>query len=203
MLELPVTIRLPRRGEMRHRTDLDELMEKRREALIVQGYDLKDNKTPQLPHEFYAAINVHNSLLWEVFTALSAAFPDTLHAVYGVNERDTITTNILTKKEVIARFSEFRTELTQDGHICFGLLHHSSTALLELTVTDSKYIRFWGMDKAAFLSCMASFSIPQRPRLEFVDEYPKVVEPLNKFLPNARKPEEVIRKLNAAFGMAH
>ena len=58
MLELPVTIRLPRRGEMRHRTDLDELMEKRKEALIVQGYDLKDNKTPQLPHNFYAAINV-------------------------------------------------------------------------------------------------------------------------------------------------
>jgi hypothetical protein len=202
MLELPVTIRLPRRGEMRHRTDLDELMEKRKEALIVQGYDLKDNKTPQLPHDFYAAINVHNSRLWDVFIALSEAFPDSLHAVYGMNEPDTVTTGILSKHEVISRFSECKTELTQDGHLSFGLLHHSSTALLELTVTESKYIRFWGKDKAAFLTCMAGFSIPQRPRLEFVDEYPKVVEPLNKFIPNARKPGEVIKKLNSAFGMA-
>ena len=137
-----------------------------------------------------------------VFIALSAAFPESLHAVYGLNEPDTITTGILSKKEVIGKFTEFKTELTQDGNISFGLLQHSSTALVELTVTESKYIKFWGMDKAAFLTCMAGFSIPQRPRLEFIDEYPKVVEPLNKFVPNARKPEEVIKKLNSAFGMA-
>jgi hypothetical protein len=202
MLELPVTIRLPRKGEMRHRTDLDELLEKRREALIVQGYDLKDNKTPQLPHDFYAAINVHNSKLWEVFLALTNAFPEEVHAVFGINDPDVTTTGIFPKSTIIKTLSAFKTELTQDGTLSFGLLHHTRTALIELTVTESKYIKFWGMDKAAFLTCMAGFSIPQRPRLEFIDEYPKVVEPLKKFIPNSKKPEEVIKALNTAFNIS-
>jgi hypothetical protein len=202
MLELPVTIRLPRKGEMRHRTDLDELLEKRREALIVQGYDLKDNKTPQLPHDFYAAINVHNSKLWEVFLALTNAFPDEIHAVYSINELDAITTGLFPKSTIIKTFAAFKTEFTQDGTLSFGLLHHTRNALVELTVSESKYIKFWGMDKAAFLDCMAGFSIPQRPRLEFIDEYPKIVEPLKKFIPTSKKPEEVIKALNTSFSIS-
>jgi len=199
MLELPVTIRLPRKGEMRHRTDLNELLEKRQEAQIVQGYDLKDNKTPQLPYVFYAAINVHNSKLWELFIALSDFFPDQVQTVYSINDLHAVTTAPLPKTEVMNTLTGFKTELTQDGNLNFGLLHHTKTALIELTVTESKYIKFWGIDKPSFLNCMASFHIPQRPRLEFIDEYPKVVEPLSRFIPNAKKPEEVIKALDRAF----
>jgi hypothetical protein len=199
MLELPVTIRLPRRGEMRHRTDLDELLQKRKEAQIVQGYDMKDNKTPQLPYEFYAAINVHNSKLWEVFLKLTEAFPGDIHAVYSLNEMQQATTALLPKTDIIKTLTSLKTELTQDGNLSFGLLYHTKTALIELTVTESKYIKFWGKDKAAFLSSMASFSIPQRPRLEFIDEYPKVVEPLSRFIPSSKKPEEVIKMLDTSF----
>ena len=186
---------------MRHRTDLDELLEKRKEALIVQGFDMKDNKTPQLPHDFYAAINIHNSRLWEVFLALSNAFPENVHCVYSMNELHTATTASLQKSEIIKTLGAYKTELTQDGSLSFGLLSHTKTALIELTVTESKYIKFWGKDKAAFLTCMASFNIPQRPRLEFVDEYPKIVEPLKNFIPLAKKPDEVVKLLDRAFNV--
>jgi hypothetical protein len=201
MLELPVTIRLPRRGEMRHRTDLEELLEKRKEAQIVQGFDMKDNKTPQLPYDFYAAINVHNSKLWEVFLSLTEAFPTQANCVYSLNELHQATTGKLAKAEILKTLTGFKTELTQDGNLSFGLLHHTKESLIELTVTESKYIKFWGKDKASFLNSMASFSIPQRPRLEFIDEYPKVVEPLSRFVPSARKPEDVIKSLDRAFNV--
>jgi hypothetical protein len=201
MLELPVTIRVPRPGEMRHRTDIEELLEKRKQALITQGFDWKDNTTPQLPFNFYAAINIHNKKLWELFIALSMLFPGEINGVYGLDGKDSITTGLLEKAQVLQAFSRFQTELTMDGLLSFGLLSHTRAALIEITVTESKYIKFWGLHKEPFLEIMDRFKVPNKPRLEFIDEYPKIVEPLKKFFPSTRKPEEVIWSLNRAFNI--
>jgi hypothetical protein len=37
--------------------------------------------------------------------------------------------------------------------------------------------------------------------LGFIDEFPKIIEPLKKFVPSAKKPAEVITRLNSIFGV--
>ncbi|RFM30119.1 hypothetical protein [Deminuibacter soli] len=199
MLQLPVSIRIPQANEMAHRPDIDALLNKRSSANIVQGFTITPNNTPQLPFKYYAAINVHNNKLWELFSALTGMLPDEVSCVYGLHDDEPITTGYFAKDYVLKVLQQYRIELSQDGTLEFGLLFHTKDTLVELFVTASKYIKFWGMDMDAFVKIMLDQEIPSKEQLEFVDEYPKIVEPLRDFIPSAKHPESVIHQLNIAF----
>jgi hypothetical protein len=200
MLELPVTIRVPLPEEMPHREDIEEILQKRKQARIQEGFTYAPNDTQQLPFTFYAAVNVNNSRLWEVFSALTALFPDEeLSCVYGLHEEEPVSTNYFSKEHVLTTLEKYSTELAQDAALEFGILLHTKQSLTELFVTESKYIKFWGSDKEAFMKLMIDFDIPQVPKLAFVDEYPKITMPLRSFVPSAKHPESVIRGLDSAF----
>lgn len=201
MLELPVSIRVPLPEEMPHREDIHELLQKRSKANITEGFVRTPNDTQQLPFRFYAAINVNNSRLWDVFMALTSLLPDEISCVYGLHDEEPSTTGYFTKDYVLTELQKYRAELSQDGSLEFGLLFHTKDKLVELYVSESKYIKFWGSDTEAFVQLMIEWGIPPKDKLEFIDEYPKIVEPLRKFIPTAQHPETVIRQLNRAFGV--
>ncbi|BAV09452.1 hypothetical protein [Filimonas lacunae] len=199
---MPVTIRVPLPEEMAHRVDIEELLARRKLAPIEEGFVYTANETQQLPFTFYAAINVNNSRLWEVFTALSQLFPDEeLSCVYGLYEEEPVTTDYFPKQQVMAQLQKYATELAKDAMLEFGLLLHTKAQLVELFVTESKYIKFWGSDKAAFVQLMLDLGIPQKTKLAFIDEYPKITEPLRRFVPNAQLPQTVVYGLDRAFGV--
>lgn len=202
MLEMPVTIRVPRPEEMAHRTDIEEILEKRKYARIQEGFVYTANETQQLPFTFYAAINVNNSRLWEVFMAMTALFTeDEICCVYGLKEDEPVTTGYFDKKKVLTTLEKYKTELVKDGMLEFGLLLHTKKQLTELFITESKYIKFWGSDKEAFIQLMLHFNIPQVPTLAFIDEYPKITEPLRRFVTDARLPETVVDGLDRSFNI--
>lgn len=199
MLQLPVSIRVPHAAEMAHRPDIDELLQKRSRAVIEQGFVLTPNETQQLPFKFYAAINVDNKNLWTLFRALTTTLPDEISCVYGSYDEEPITTGYFTKDYVLQTLERYRNELSQDATLEFGLLFHTKDTLVELFISDSKYIKYWGYDTDAFVQVMLDHGIPSRSKLEFVDEYPKIVEPLRNFIPTAKRPETVLYELNLAF----
>lgn len=197
---MPVTIRVPLASEMAHREDIEEILYKRQQARIEEGFVYTSNETQQLPFTFYAAINVNNSRLWEVFTGLVDLFPEEeLSCVYGLQEEETITTGYYAKKYVMQVLEQYKTELSQDASLEFGLLLHTKERLVELFITESKYIKFWGSDKEAFVQKMLEFNLPQAPGLAFIDEFPKVTSPLRQFVRTAKHPESVIHGLDKAF----
>lgn len=199
MLELPPTVRVPIAGEMSHRPDMDELLQKRKRARITPGYLIKPNNTRQLSYRFHAAINVNNSNLWQLFLALAATLPDKISCVYGIHEEEAITTDPLQKTFILTELEKYNTELSQDTQLEFGLLYHTKDLLIELSVTDSKYIKYWGVELERFKLIMQSFGLPAIDDLEFIDEYPKVVTSLRMVLPTAKAPESVLYHLNHAF----
>jgi len=201
MLQLPITVRVPQVDEMPHREDAIELLAKRKTANITQGYTIKPNQTPQLHYAFYAEINIDNNRLWPLFLTLAVDMPAEVHCVYGLQEDEATTTEYLPKKDVLKYLAAVEKELTMDCTLEFGLLYHSKDALTEIAVTESKYIKFWGNDKAKFLRHMHDFQLKEIANLAFIDEYPKIVMPLRNFMPNARRPEDVVWFLNRAFGM--
>lgn len=201
MLVLPVTVRVPLPDEISHREDAIELLAKRKAANITQGYTIKPNETQQLHFSFYAEININNDKLWQLFLALAGDMPEEVHCVYGLYEDEATTTDYFPKQDVLKHLSPFQKELAMDCTLEFGLLYHSKEMLMEVFVPESKYIKFWGNDKAKFLKHMQDFQLKEIPDLAFIDEYPKIVTPLRNIIPSARRPEDVMWSLNRAFGV--
>lgn len=201
MLELPITIRVPLPEEMEHRADIEELLARRKKANIIQGYKLTDAVSPKMPYAFQAEININNSLLWNLVLSLSEQLPEDICCSYYVNEEDAITTDYLAKADVLQKLIPFKEELTKDCALEFSLFAHTPEGLTEIIVTSFKYIRYSGKNKTAFFDCMQQFQLKEIADVAFVDEYPKIIEPLKKFLPQSRRPEDVIWSLNRSFGI--
>ena len=199
MLLLPKTIRVPTAKEMPHRTDLKELLERRREAQIVEGFNIRPNPTSQLAFAFTAEININNDRLWDLFLSLAETLPDEVSCTYGMSAEEPLSSGVWPIIELVDLLGEFETELVQDGFLFFGLIFMSRTEIVELQVTESKYIRYEGSDLEAFTECMVYFDLPQLEHLAFVDEYPKMVDPLQRYIPDSRPPEEVVAALTEAF----
>ncbi|PUZ26645.1 hypothetical protein GA0116948_102177 [Chitinophaga costaii] len=199
MLELPITLRVPTPDEMPDRPDIDEILEKRREANIRPGYTLQPNHTPQLPYKFYAEINVDNSRLWHLFLALAAMFPASASAVYNEAAQDTLTTNLQPTSYILQHFSKYQTELTKDCALEFGLLSNTREQLTELAVSSCKYIKFWGNEQPAFTALMKVHNLPLFRHLDFVDEFPKIILPLRQLIPGTTPPAQVVDHFDRAF----
>lgn len=201
MIELPLTIRAPRPDEMPRRADLAELLEKRKAARIVEGFTMQPNKTSQLPFSFYSAINVNNPRLWDLIEALLNVMPEEICLEYGLLEEEPVKTAYFPKGVVWQNLAPYRTELTQDGFIEFSLVACSSKALTEMKVTPAKYIIYCGSDKEGFLRCMADFQLSLVPDLAFIDEYPRITEPIKSVIPAAKSQEELIGILDGLFNI--
>lgn len=199
MLELPITVRIPSDEEIDYRPDIDEILFKRRKAKIVEGYALTLNENPRLPYRFQAMINIGNSRLWSLFQALAATLPDKVSCVYGLYEEENVTTAPLQKQYVLNELEKYRDEITQECQLEVGLLFHTKDILIELGISDSKYIRYWGAELERFRLLMQSFRLPPVEGLEFIDEYPKIVTPLRELVRTAKAPETVIYYLDQAF----
>jgi hypothetical protein len=201
MLELPITIRVPLPGEMEHRADIDELLARRKKANILQGYKLTDRVSPKMPYTFQAEININNSILWNLVLSLSELLPEDICCSYGVDGEEVITTAYLSKTEILQKLTPYKEELVKDCALEFSLFAHTPEGLTEIIITSFKYIRYSGKNKTTFFDCMQQFQLKEVTDLAFVDEYPKIIEPLKTFLPQSRRPEDVIWSLNRSFGI--
>ena len=199
MLALPITIRIPTDQELDYRPDIDEILHKRRKANIREGYKLQLNEARRLPFRFQATINIDNRRLWQLFLALAATLPQKVSCVYGLYEEESETTAFLQKQFVLNELEKYREELTQECQLEFGLLFQTKDVLIELSVSESKYIRYWGVELERFRLLMQSFHLPPVEGLEFIDEYPKIVTPLRELIPTAKAPETVVYYLDQAF----
>ena len=201
MLELPVTVRIPLPEEMPHRQDIEELLLKRKKAVITEGYKITPNTIRQLSYAFQAEININNSNLWNLTLSLLHLLPEEICCEYSLQEDETVTTEYFPKAAVLQKISPYQQELSQDCSLQLNLYAHTLNELTEVIITPAKYIRFSGSNKEAFLQCMHNFNLTEIPGIAFIDEYPKIVEPLRKFIATARRPVDVIWSLNRAFGI--
>lgn len=199
MLESPPTIRLPRPDELPNNPEVFERLKGRENANIVEGYKLSNNTTHDLPFKFYVEINIDNSRLWELFNALANQLPDNLNCIYNLYEEEATLSDYKDKKSILKQLENYKTELTQDCNLEFGLIYQADDKLEEVFVSDSKFFKVWGNNEIAFRQLMNDFNLNEIPDLNFIDEFPKVVEPLIMFNEKAKKTEIIIEELNDFF----
>jgi hypothetical protein len=203
MLEFPKTIRIPQLTEVPNDPEIIERLQEVLIAPINEGYTIKKDNPHGLPFVFYAEINVNNSRLWEVVQSVLKLLPEICCCVYNSYDTEAVFGEYMQKKDILATLSDFRYELSTDCDIEFGILFNSETMLTELYVTESKYIRFWGMDELPFKDLMKELYLPENAEIRFIDEFPKVVVPLTTLDPSARSTELVLQELYNSFGDAN
>ncbi len=103
------------------------------------------------------------------------------------------------KLETLSTLAQFETELVQDGHIQFGIISHNEHQLLEVFVERTKYIKYWGVDAETFSNIMIEFALNRMDDLNFIDEFPLATAPLSHYIPDARRPGELIELLKKEF----
>ena len=200
MIELPKTIRPARFDEVPKNSTAFDRLQMIVNAKIIEGFtfNLKeaDNaEHKEIPFKFYSEININNSKLWDLITALTDLLPDASALIIGYSESEPNYCDYKAKNDLIDDLKRFKTELTEDAFVEWGIIYNDDESLTEIFIPDSKYVKFWGVDIEGFKNIMTKFNLDQVNDLEFIDEYPKVREPLRLFDKSIKDSNDLINEL--------
>ena len=202
-LELPITLRPPEMDEVPMNSSVKERLELRKIAKIVEEFKiLPKNNTPEyeeLVFNFYAEINIDNSRLWNLILELSKQLPDEISLIFNHSDCEPEYGKYSDKGQTLEFLAKYETEIISDTFIDIGMIFHSDSELIEIFLPESKYIKFWGVDQESFIKAMREFDLKEIDGIEFVDEYPKVREPLRLFNEKITDSNELIELLRTNF----
>lgn len=132
MLEMPPTIRFPKPEEIPAIPEIIARMKDIEHANLVEGYLLNYNHSLELPFTFFAEININNSRIWDVFLQLTKQLPNQVSLVWSLNGSESNHSRYIEKQNILKYISPFKTELTQDTKIGFGLIFQTNDKLEEV-----------------------------------------------------------------------
>lgn len=202
-LELPITLRAPNIDEVPANSKVSERLEKRRTANIVEGFILhqKDNNPnhTDLQFNFYAEININNSKLWDLIKSLSNEMPETIAIIFGLEGSELNYGKYSSKEKTLSILSRYEKEIVADTFIEIGLIFHSEKELIEIFISKTKYIKFWGINENSFIQIMNDYNLQQIDNIAFVDEYPNIREALSLFDETAIKTSDLIKIFETEF----
>jgi hypothetical protein len=186
MLEFPITLRLASLDDLSANSHLVARLEQAKTANIVPGYVVVDKTGKQegeqeLPFKFYAQINVNNTELWELIQTLSNALPKVAALIFNDIDSGPNYGKYLDKYEILMDLTPYKKELIEDTFLEWGLIYQDKNRLIEIFISGTKYVKFWGVDKEEFHRLMEQVNLSEIEDLEFIDEYPRVREQLLSF----------------------
>jgi hypothetical protein len=198
-LALPPTIRTAHADEVTPNEEVLKRLKERENAAIVEGYTLQQNPSTDIPFRFFSEINIDNSRLWALFTALASLLPEDISVIYHHIDDEPTYVPYKNKAKVLEQLAPFQLELTQDGLLQVGLIYQDDNRLEEVFIKRAKYLQFWGTDEEGFREVVRSFRLREVEGLQFIDDFPLATEPLKQHHPNARETDDVLKELQNLF----
>jgi hypothetical protein len=198
-LALPPTIRTAHADEVTPNEEVLKRLKEREGATIVEGYTLQQNPSTDIPFRFFSEINIDNSRLWALFTALASLLPEDISVIYHHIDDEPTYVPYKNKAKVLEQLAPFQLELTQDGLLQVGLIYQDDNRLEEVFIKRAKYLQFWGTDEEGFREVVRSFRLREVEGLQFIDDFPLATEPLKQHHPNARETDDVLKELQNLF----
>ncbi len=202
-LELPRTIRLPEKSEIPMDSSILERLKSWESAPVVEGFKIltngSDPEIEKLPFNFYAEININNSRLWKLIIELSNHLPDEISLIYNHSDCEPEYGENLNKKQTLDFLANYETELTSDTFIEIGMISQSDSELIELFLSEYKYIKFWGVDQESFNESMNRFDLKEIKDIQFIDEFPNIREPLRLYNESITESNDLIELLKQNF----
>ena len=164
MIELPRTLRPPRYDEVPKNSSALERIEELKTANIVEGYKLLENSKKsenqqEIPFKFFAEINIDNSMLWDLIMKLANELPNEAAPIFGHDGAELVYGDYVNKARLLTELDNYKKELTEDSFIQWGIIYNDKNALIEVFVSESKYIKFWGVNCDSFRQVMFDFGL--------------------------------------------
>ena len=182
MIKLPKTIRPARVDEVPKNSAVLKRLKQIDNARIVEGFSYNEKaEDNNIPFDFYSEISINYNNLWDLVITLTNLLPDISALIIGHSDSNPNYCNYINKNELIDKIYKYKKELVEDTFLEWGIIYHDKETLTEIFVSDSKYIKFWGVDFEGFKSIMSKFELHLIDDLEFIEEYPNVKEPLRLF----------------------
>lgn len=203
MLEMPPTIRFPKPEEIPAIPEIIARMKDIEHANLVEGYLLNYNHSLELPFTFFAEININNSRIWDVFLQLTKQLPNQVSLVWSLNGSESNHSKYIEKQNILKYISPFKTELTQDTKIGFGLIFQTNDKLEEVYMSVTKTLKVWSSNEIAFRQLLNQLGIDEIRNLDFIEEFPYVTQPLHWFHEKTLKIEMVVSQLKKQINKNH
>ena len=127
--------------------------------------------------------------------SLFSLFPDNISLIIVYSDCELNYCKYKSRNKIFDDLIKYKKELTEDAFLEWGIIYNTDTVLIELFITESKYIKFWGIDDDKFKNVLTKFGLKQIDNLEFIDEYPKIREPLTSFQSSVMNTNELIEEL--------
>lgn len=193
-LILPQTIREPYDEEFPPGTKLAKIKKEKANARLVPGYTVNFTDDYEL-FTFFSEINVDLPNLWTTFMELAKLLPPKVTGVVNIIDEDPIFSIEKSKSSLLKIYKDYLFELCNDSYLEFGLVYQDDERLIEVFVTSFKFIRFWGQNFTRFKNKMKQLKLTEVKDLNFIDEFPHKLLPLAQFYPEARKPKQILKKI--------
>lgn len=166
-------------------------------AQLTTGYVLRPHSGAGFRAFFEA--NVHAPRLWYSFQSLAEALlPNVAAPIIGVKDEDPILGPYTTREAALAVLEPHAHYLQHDGFLEFGLIYQVAGVTEEVFVRSAKYLQVWTNYPDRATGTFARLGLPEVPKLQFIDEYPRVSESLQTPEGNAEWPA-VVEQIRACF----
>lgn len=169
-LLLPPTLSFPRAEDAPDGIDIEAADAAREAARIEEGFVLE--RFEDRSWTYFARVNVDAPRLWDVFESLVGALPERVGPIVGSHGEEPALLPYQPRADALSVLRLYRTELSLDGFLEFGLIHQTDAITEEVFVPSAKYVKVWGRDEDGFRERMKAFGIDEVPDLRFVDEFP-------------------------------
>jgi len=200
-LELPKVIRQPGELDVPRTSSMLGPWNKRKTVSLHEGFTYTLNKPDnEINFKFYSEINVNNSNLYHLFISLIETIDGTAQVVFKDHYEEDITRceQKFSVEELKSKFDTLEYYITNNCSVSIGVVHFDE-ALIEVFIDESKYIRYWGSDEERFRRILNGFNIKEYEKLEFVDQYPKIVYALDHIEEDCMSTEELIKTILIIF----
>lgn len=168
-------------------------------ARLTTGYAVRPNPS-QAGQAFFQA-NVHADQVWTVFRALAAALiPETAAPIIGLKDKPPALGHYTSRDAALAAFGPYAEPLQHDGLLEFGLVFQQQETTRQVFVRSPKYVQVWTDRPEMARAVFELYGIPEVPGLRFIDQFPRMTEPLRLADGSAASPK-VFEALKTAFAV--
>jgi hypothetical protein len=200
-LILPSSIRLLRPDEVPVHDDRDKILAKvsaGHRARFVAGYVLSDTGRPGFTA--YAEVNVHAPAVWHLFRDLVATLlPEYAALLIGVKDEELHHRPYRYKAALLTALEPYGGALARDGLVQCGLIWQRGGTTEEVLVEPAKYMKIWTNQPHVLKQILTEHGLSQAERLAFLDEFPRVTEPVSH-PPEMYRYDELIERILRAEG---
>jgi len=201
MLQVPRTIRFATSNDITNPSKLDLIAKPEQQSNIEEGYALflNEKKEEEGSFDFFAVVNIDNGRLLTLFEKLAYELPELASLVFGTYLKEPFYGQYANRDEMLACIKQYSLEVQEDCNIYLSMVFSAEDELIQAQISETKNIKFWGVNVESFEQIMQEFALPKKENLALIENYPLVIKQLVDIDVKAHATEQVIDKFKEQY----